>query len=246
MSLIADVFDVLLIDSTGDMFASSTLSTADINITVDTQNINAGRGNALISMLHSNRQADIKLAEMTFKWDWIANQLGKKANIGAAEVWALPRWYTASGTTTVKITLDEQPIANNSGIKMYKADGTEITSANYSIAEKDVTFTTGVVAGDTVEVRGYKYTTAETASTIEVDNISFAKGVKCILETLEINEDETELAKVQYIFDSVLPTGNLTISTKKERDASVTNFEFKAVKPLSQNTIGRFVRIPLA
>ena len=248
MSLVADVFQVLLIDDTGTIFASTTLQSADIDIKVDSKEIRAGRGDALIAVLHSGRQVDIKLAEATFKYDWIAKQLGKTVSAaGTATAWAMPTFYTAVTTTGVTITISPKPLASASGIEIYKADGTLVAPANYSVvaATGVITFTTGVVAGDVVEVRGYKYTTVATATSVVIDNVSFADGVICVLETLEISEDETQLAKIQYIFDEVLPSGNFTVSTKKERDASISNFELKAIKPLTSDTIGRIIRIPV-
>jgi hypothetical protein len=248
MSLVADCFSVLLIDDTGKIFASTTLQSADIDIKVDSKEIRAGRGDALISVLHSGRQVDIKLAEATFKYDWIAKQLGTTIGTAAAAVaWVMPKFYTAATTTGVTITLDPKPIATSSGIEIYTSAGVLIPAANYSVVAGTgvTTFTSGVTAGDIVEVRGYKYTTAATATTVTIDNVSFADGVICVLETLEIDEDETNLAKVQYIFDEVLPSGSLTISTKKERDASITNIELKAIKPRTSDTIGRVIRIPV-
>lgn len=244
MSLIADIFDVLIVDDTGEMLASSSLSSADINIQVNSTEVRAGRGDALIAVLHSGRQVDITLAEVEFKWDWLAKQLGQTATTGAVEIWALPKWYKAVDTSgTITITLDNEPIATNSGIKIYGSDGQAITT--FTVSAKKVTFASGVNGGDAIEVRGYKYTSPATASEIIIDNISFADGVKCILETIEIDEDETQLSKVQYIFDEALFDGNINIQTKKERDAIVTNVALKAVKPRTSNTIGRVIKIPL-
>jgi hypothetical protein len=254
MSLIADCFDVLLVDNTtGSMIASTTLSSADINITADEKEVRAGRGDALIAVLHSGRKVDVKLSEVTFKYDWIAQQLGQTVGDAAATTaWALSKWYEcvdidgAEVGTAIGFTLDEIPLATGSGLKIYDSTGKEVAlTTGYTITGKEVTITTGVI-GDRYEVRGYKYTTAATATTINIDHTSFAKGVTCVLETLEIEEDESELAKVQYIFESILPSGNVTISTKKERDANVTDFTFKAIKPKDATCIGKVIRIPLA
>lgn len=246
MSLIADCFDVLLVKSDGTLLGSTTLSTADINITVDSTEVRAGRGNALISILRSNRQAAINLAEMTFKWDWIALQFGRDATTGAVIVYATPKWYETTAATPTKFTLDETPLALNSGLKIYDEDGVEVAlTTGYTITGAEVTIT-GASAGDRFEVRGYKYTTGSTAETIEIDSISFPEDVKCILETIEIDEGQNQLSKIQYIFDKAIPDGNISIATKKEVDASVTNFNLKAIKPLTSNSIGRVVKIPLS
>lgn len=244
MSLIADCFDVLLVSSDGELFGSSTLSSGDINITCDSTEVRAGRGDALISVLRGNRQVEINLSEVTFKWDFLAMQLGRDSVVGAETAWALPKWYKAKDVTgTVTIELENTPLTTDSGIKIYDADGKLVTG---TVSGKKVTFTTGVEDGDNVEVRGYKYTTGANTETIEIDNVSFPDDVICILETLEISEEgETQLSKIQYIFEKAVPTGNVSISTKKEKDANVTDFALKAIKPIASGTIGKVVKIPI-
>ena len=189
MGLICDVFDVNLYTDTGEMIASTTLQSADMKISVDEKEVRAGKGDALVAILHSARKVDISLAEIEFKWDWIANQLGQTATTAAVDVWAVPKFYTAATTTGVTITLDEAPKNDETDIRIYSKEGTLIANTTYSIVAKTVTFASGVEAGDIVEVRGYIYSSAASASTILIDNTSFADGLKCILTTLQIDED---------------------------------------------------------
>lgn len=246
MSLIADIFQVQLIDDSGNIFATSTLQTADIDVKVDMKDVRGGRANALIGILHSNRDIDVKLADVTFRKDWLAKQLGQTIATGATTAWAEPKWYTAVEDTGIKITLDNSPLASESGIAIYKEDGTLITGTNYSVSSTTVTFTSGVVAGDTVEVRGYKYTTGATAESITIDNTSFADGMKLIMTTLEIDEDETALANIQWQFEEAIPSGSFSFNTKTDRDAVVSNMDLRILKPKTSTTIGKIVRIPLA
>ena len=253
MSLIADVFDVLLVDSSGNMFASTTLSSGDIDIKCDSKEIRAGRGDSLISILRSNRQVDIKLTEVTFKWDFLALQLGNTASVGATTAYATSKYYECVDIdgetgTNVGFVLNETPLASGSGLKIFNATtGAEVAlTSGYTIFVDEVIIVGGVI-GARYEVRGYKYTTGSTASTIVIDNVSFPDDVICILETLEISEEgETLLSKVQYVFDKAVPDGNITISTKKEKDANVTNFTLKALKPANSNNIGRVIKIPVS
>ena len=129
MSLMVDIFDVFLVDSSGNTLASSTLSTADINISTNSVDVNAGRKDALIAILHSGRKVDISLAEVEFKWDWLAKQLGQTATTGAKTAWCFPLVKKAIDTEgTISITLDVEPLASDSGIK-FTVDGTTVTGA---------------------------------------------------------------------------------------------------------------------
>jgi hypothetical protein len=196
--------------------------------------------------LHSRRDIEITLTDAEFKYDWLAVQLGKSITTGAGTGWAMPKWYTAATTTGVTITLDEQPLASNSGLVIYKADGTLIAGTNYSVSTKTVTFTSGVTTGDKVEVRTYQYATTARTQTLLIDNTTFAKGLKCMLETLELANDETPKYKLQYQFDEAMPTGNFAISTKSEKSASAQKFDLKVIKPANTDVIGRVLRIPIA
>jgi hypothetical protein len=198
---------------------------------------------ALIAILHSARKVDISVSEMTFKWDFIQNQLGKAASTAAVDMWATPKFYTAATTTGVTISLDHAPKNDEADIEIYTSAGVLIADSTYSIVSTTVTFASGVTAGQIVEVRGYIYTSAATASTVLIDNTSFADGLKCILTTIEIDEDETPLYTIQIQLDECLPSGNFDLSTKSARDASVQNFTFKAIKPVTSDTLGRIIRV---
>ena len=253
MSLIADVFDVSMIDSSGNIFATTTLSSADIDIKCDSKEIRAGRGDSLISILRSNRQVDIKLAEVTFKWDFIKLQLGRTATTGSTVAWATSKWYECvdldgvGAGTAIGFVLDNEPLTSASGLKIFNTSGVEVVvTSGYTISSDDVTIVGGLV-GSRYEVRGYKYNTPATTETVLIDNISFPDDVICVLETLEISEEgETQISKIQYIFDKAVPDAALQIQTKKEKDANVTNFALKALKPANSNNIGRVIKIPVS
>ncbi|EGL20084.1 MULTISPECIES: hypothetical protein [unclassified Paenibacillus] len=244
MALIADVFIAQMIDKDGQVFASTTLQSGDIDFNVKENEVRGGRGNALQGVLHSDRDISVKMTDSLFRYDWMARQLGQSIVTGAGKAYAMPEWYTASGSTTIKISLPEAPIADT--LAIYKADGTPIPKANYTLSSKDVTFTTGVTAGEKVEVRTFQYATSAKTETINIDNSVFARGTKLVLETLEIDNDETPLYKIQYIFESAVPTGNFSVKTASERNGQAQQFDLKVLKPKDSNVIGQVVRIPLA
>jgi len=237
-----NIFKVLLVDDDGTVFARTTLTDADIDVKVDTKEIKGGEGNDIIGILHSGRDIDIKLTDPVFRYDWLARSLGQSIVTGAGVGYAMPKWYTA--VTGIKITVDETPLTTGHGMKIFKADGTEVTG--FTISSKDVTFPSGVVIGDKLEVRTYKYNTSASTQTITIDNKIFAKGTKCIMECLEIDGDEKPVCKLQYQFDRAVPTGNFAINTKSEKGANGQSFELKIMKPSDSDVIGRIMKIPVA
>lgn len=252
MALVADIFKVNLIDDTGEVIATDTLQDANIEVSVDANDVRGGRGNGLIGILHSNRDVNISLTDPIFRYSILAKQLGKDIVTGAGTAYAMPKFYTVEDdlatttTTEMQITLDNTP-SDSASVKIYNLDGKEITGFTVSGAVVDfATASPAVAVGDKVEVRTYTYQTDATAETIEIDSESFAKGVKIVLETLEIDNDETPIARLQYQFDEALPDGSFSMNTSSERSAQTQEFNLRAIKPKGSDVIGRVIRIPIA
>jgi hypothetical protein len=246
MSFVADIMEMVCIDNvTGEVIASNTLQESGIDVQVKESEIRGSRGNALQAVLHSDRDINLSTKDSNFRYDVLAKQLGQSIVTGAGVAWSMPKWYTAAGTTTIKVTLDNAPLASGHGIKLFKADGTPITSG-FTVAGSDITFSTGVAASDQIEVRTYKYATAATTQTLNIDNAVFAKGMTVILETLEIDSNEKPIFRKQFIFDSAIPTGNFSINTTSERNGVAPEFNLRVVKPPNSTVVGRVLRIPIA
>ncbi|MFB5759104.1 hypothetical protein [Paenibacillus medicaginis] len=241
MALIADVFDVILKDSNGDVFGTTTLQDAGIEFTVQENEVRSGKGNQLYGVLHVSRDININLTDVEFKYEWLAKQLGQTVVTGAGTAWSMPKWYTIDAAD--KISLPETPI--NDSLAIYDATGRKLAlTTDYTVTAKDVTFT-GLTAGTEVEVRTYSYTTAPNTQTIAIDNSVFGKGVQAVLETIEINGNEEVVATIQYQFDNAVPSGNFTINTASERNAATQAFNLRVIKPRTTNIVGRFLRIPV-
>lgn len=248
MGLVADVFLVNLIDGDGQVFGTTTLQDANIEVQVQENDVRGGRGNQLLAVLHSDRDINISLTDVEFKYDWLAKQLGQDIVTGAGRAYAMPKWYTVQdgGTTGVdSITLDEAPDDMNPELAIYDENGEPITGFTVNGSDVEFSGTGAVVAGDKVEVRTYAYNTDPTTETIEIDNSVFADGVKAVLETLEIDNNENPTHKVQYQFDNSLPSGNFTISTASAREAQTQEFSLRVVKPSDSNVVGRVLRMPI-
>jgi hypothetical protein len=249
MAVIADIFEVLLIDADGDTIGTSTLQEANIEVQVQENDIRSGRGNQLMGILHSDRDIMINLTDISFKYSWLSKQLGQDIVTGAGTAYAMPKWYDVVDNDTVTtgnqpgITLDKTP-SDSSTLAIYNASGVRITG--FTVTTNKVDFagaTPAVVVGDTVEVRTYTYATDAQAQTITIDNAVFATGVKAILETLEIDEStETATHKIQYQFTKTLPSGNFTINTTSEKNASTHAFNLRVVKPPTSTEVGKIVR----
>lgn len=245
MGLIADVFDVILRDpDTGEVVATTTLTDAQIQAQVQENEVRAGKGNQLIGTLHAQRDFTIQLTDAEFKYDWLAKQLGQDVVTGAGVAYAMPKWYTVSGTPA-KITLDKTPNATDNALAIYNAEGKRITGFTVTGNEVDFSSATPSVAeNDQVEVRTYKYDTDAATETIVFDASVFAKGLEAVLETWEIDGDEKITHVLQYQFDKAVPDGNFTINTQSQRQAVTQQMTLKVIKPPKSTVVGRSLRFP--
>lgn len=249
MAVVADVFEVILIDSDGDTIGTTTLQEANIEVQVQENDVRGGRGNQLLGVLHSDRDITLNLTDVYFRYEWVAKQLGQDIKTGAGVAYATPKWYTVVDNAGSKeFELDETP-SDSASLAIYDEGGNKLElTTDYTVSGNTVTIIDATIAaGDSVEVRTYKYQTVPTTQTIEIDNSVFAKGVTAILETLEVDES-TEMAthKLQYQFDNALPSGNFTINTASEKTASTQAFNLRVVKPKTSTVVGRILRIPVA
>jgi hypothetical protein len=245
--LVCDVFDAVIRDNVdGSVAGTTTLQSANIDVAVNEVEVRAGKGNALQATLHVQRDINIDLTDVEWKPEWIAKQLGTDVVVGAETGYAMPKWYEAVNGTGVTITLDKEPLASDSGLVIYDADGVLVPSANYTVAAKVVTFTTGVQAGDNVEVRTYKYATDAKTQTVTMESDKFSHGVTLILSTFETDEDESNPFELQYQFPNTIPNGSFQINTSSEKNAATQNLKLKVIKPQTSTVVGKLLRIPLA
>lgn len=242
MGLIADVFEATLIKSDGSVLATTTLQDANIEVAVQENEVRGGRGNNILYTLHAGRDITTTLTDPEFRYDMLALQLGQNIITGSGIAYAAPENVITTGTTTVGFELKNEAVAGS--VIIYDADGVKVDSSKYTVVGKKVTMKDGTV-GEKYVVRSYQYVTNTKTETIEIDGTKFATGVKLVLETIEINQDEEPIALIQYQFDKAIPSGNFTISTASERTGSTNELSMKIVKPVDSDLIGRVLRIPL-
>lgn len=248
MAVIADVFEMVLIDDDGDAIGTTTLQDGNIEVSVQENDVRGGRGNQLLGILHADRDISIATNDINFRYDWMAKQFGQDIVTGAGEAYATPKWYLAvDNTGTVEITLDQTPLATGNEMVIYNEDGARVTG--FTVTGNKVSFTAAtptVAIGEDLEVRTYKYATPAETQEFAIDNSVFAKGVKAVLTTVEVNEESEEVTHyIQYEFTRAIPSGNFSVNTASERSAQAQAFNLRVVKPKSSTEVGYVRRIPV-
>ncbi|MEX3710877.1 hypothetical protein ABFV99_00585 [Cytobacillus horneckiae] len=247
MAVVADVFDMILIDSDNDVIGTTTLQDGNIEVSVQEQDVRGGRGNQLLGVLHSDRDITINTNDINFRYSWMAKQFGQDIVTGAGKAYAMPKWYLVNDDESQPIiTLDNTP-ATVHELAIYTEEGQKVTGFSVTGEEVDFSGASPTVAiGDELEVRTYVYETPAKTEEFVIDNSVFAKGVKAILETIEVDEsEENPTHKVQYEFYKAIPTGNFSISTAAERTAQAFAQNLRVVKPKTSTKVGVVKRIPI-
>lgn len=243
MALIADVFQVMLIDNvTKEEFATATLEDAGFEITSETVDVEGGGG--LVAVLHLPRKENITLKDVRFHFDILAKQLGADIVVGKGEAYAFPREYEVSADK--KFILERIP-KNVEDLKLTDSSGVLLEAdTDYTVSDAEVTIIKeDVKEKDIIKVGSYIFTTDEKTETIEVNNKKYPKGITCVLQTLEISEDEEPLNYIQITFDKCVFDGNISINTNTRRDASRHDINLKVLNKIGNDIAGRIMRIPI-
>lgn len=244
MALIADCFQVLLIDNVDKKeFASATLEDAGFEITSETTDVEGG--GELVAVLHSPRKENITLKDVRFHFDILAKQLGQDIVIGAGEAYAFPRDYTVETGKTITLaqtpkTTTDLKLTDSAGLPLVVTTDYTITGAEITIVKE------GIAEGDIVKAGSYIFTTSATTETIEINNKKYPNGVTCVLQTLEIAEDEEPLNDIQIVFDKCVFDGSISINTNTKRDAARHDMNLKVLNKIGDDIAGRIRRIPIA
>jgi hypothetical protein len=243
MSMIADCFKVLLIDNVDKQeFATATLEDAGFEITSESTDVEGGGG--LVAVLHSPRKENITLKDVRFHFDILAKQLGADIVVGAGEAYSFPREYVVETGKT--FTLAQTP-KTATDLKLTDSAGVAlVVTTDYTLAGAEVTIVkAGIDVGAVVKAGSYLFTTSATTETIEINNKKYPNGVTCVLQTLEIAEDEEPLNDIQVVFDKCVFDGSVTINTNTKRDAMRHDMNLKVLNKIGNDIAGRIVRIPI-
>lgn len=139
--------------------------------------------------------------------------------------------------------LNGKPIDNS--LIVYDLSGQIVDISNFTVHDKFLEYLNGTI-GDWYEFKTYKYLTTENSQVIEIDNsVLRSNGFKLVLETIEIDEEEREISKIQFIFDEVRLRKSFTINTSANREQYTRDISLRVLKPRRSNKIGRVVRIPI-
>ena len=233
------VADVLLVDlESGMEYATATLASHNISQSVDTTEIRAGRNNAVIATLESNKTITVEIEDVHANRDWIAiamdAELAEKSNL---DVVVLPQTLKV---VDGKVTLAREPKAQETLLAYNKKDGSSVTIQ----AAGKVGTVTGAEEGDIILVASYK-STAEEADLMEIGGEGAGRAFAMYLEESVFNNNMKVIATKTTYFPRVVPESSFTMEGSSELAEQNMTYTFTVSQPEGENFLGQIIYVPV-
>lgn len=238
--LLLSVADVTLIDNeTKVEYATASLKSHNISQSVDTSEIRAGRKNAVIATLESNKTITVELEDVHANRDWLAiamdAELASKTNV---EVRVLPQKLKVDSDK--KVILAKEPKVPGD-VKFLK-DGVELGATQGVSDKKEFTLSdesAGVElhAGDVVTVMSYIYT-AQAADVMAIGGEGVGRSFAMYLEESVFNNDMAIIATKTTYFPRVVPESSFTMEGSSELAEQNMSYTFTVTQAEGEENLG--------
>ena len=233
--LLLSVADVVLIDITngaaeGVEYATASLKSHNISQTVDTSEIRAGRKNAVIATLESNKTITVEIEDVHANRDWLAIAMDAEFEEGqTVEVRVLPQKLTVA--TDLSITLAKAP--KDSKVTVIRDNGQKV-----EVAVSDGKGTvTGASAGEVVQVASYLHDA--TADVITVGGEGQGRAFAMYLEESVFNNDMQVIATKTTYFPRVVPESSFSMSGSSELAEQNMTYTFTVAQAEGKDFLGQ-------
>ncbi len=189
---------------------------ASIEVSMQEQNVNAGKGNKLIYSYKYGRELAVTLEAADWKTEFIAVQVGSKITEGLDDAYVMAKCITITGGIGV---LPSTPIGD---VSVELNDGTIVT---VTAKENTIDLTKFGIENGTVKVT-YQYNRITKSVTIDAE--TSPNVYKLVLYADKHNNKLGKVGSVQIIIPSYQPSGNFTINFTPDGVTS-TNIDGKAL-----------------
>lgn len=187
-----------------------------IDVTMQEQNINAGKGNGLLYSYKYGRELEITLEAADWKLEYIAANVGTKISEGLSDVYKFGECVNLTNGIGVLSSVPVGDVAvelNNGAIVTVKPENTTIDLTKFGLNDESVKAT-------------YQY--SQIAKSIVIDSDSSPNVFKLVLTADKHNNNIGKTGSVQIEVPSYQPSGNFTMSFTPD-GASSTSINGKAL-----------------
>ena len=236
--LLLSVADVTLIELTsgneGAEYATASLKSHNISQTVDTSEIRAGRKNAVIATLESNKTITVEIEDVHANREWLAIAMdGEMAKGQTVEVRVLPQKLTVG--TDNKIEIKKAPKGAETKITVINPDGTE---QQVAVVDGKAEVKSPAKAGDVVQVMSYLH-----EARADVITIGGSKGqgraFAMYLEESVFNNDMQVIATKTTYFPRVVPESSFSMSGSSELAEQNMTYTFTVAQAEGKDYLGQ-------
>ena len=237
--LLLSVADVLLVETLKDgstiEYATASLKSHNISQSVDTSEIRAGRSNAVIATLESNKTITVEIEDVHANREWLAMAMDAELENKSVTVRILPQTLTVEEGKKVK--LSHKPANSVNGYNKSKQNAAVVISADGVISES------GVEVGDVILVESYTITKA--VDVIEMGGEGAGRSFAMYLEESVFNNDMKVIATKVTFFPRVMPESSFTMEGSSELAEQNMTYTFTVAKAEGKDFLGQIVYLPV-
>ena len=251
--LLLSVADVLLIDNkTGVEYASATLASHNISQSVDTNEIRAGRKNAVICTLESNKTITVEVEDVHTNRDWVSiamdAELAEKTNL---DVRHLPvKLAVAKDGGDLIVNLPKEP-KDAAQVKFFFFDAAakerrEVTGAQDGTDKTKFVLTdakTALKEGDVVETSSFVHV-VPAADVMEFGGEGVGRSFAMFLEESVFNNDMEIIATKTTFFPRVVPESTFSLEGSTEISEQNVTYTFTVTQADGFDYLGSVMYIP--
>lgn len=231
--LLLSVADVLLIDlETKVEYATASLKSHNISQTVDTSEIRAGRNNAVIATLESNKTITVEIEDVHSNRDWIAIAMDSEV--------------AKNQTVTLRVLPQTLKVDKQNKVKLSRTPEAEVKGYNKSQNNVPVSISTeGVVTtaaeGDIILVESYTITA--TADEIKVGGVGEGRAFAMYMEESVFNNNMKVIATKTTYFPRVVPESSFSMEGSSELAEQNMTYTFTVAQSEGDDFLGQIFYI---
>ena len=233
--LLLSVADVVLIDNKTKLeYATASLKSHNISQTVDTSEIRAGRKNAVVATLESNKTITVEIEDVHSNRDWIAiamdAELQAKTNV---VVRVLPQKLKVQADFSIKLSKEPQDIKD---IQIMH-NGVKLSAPTQDTTDKTKLILTGVEKGDIVEVMSYPHV-AKAADVMAIGGEGVGRSFAMYMEESVFNNDMEIIATKTTYFPRVVPESSFSMEGSSELAEQNMTYTFTVALAEAEDALG--------
>lgn len=226
--LLLSVADVLLVDiETGMEYATASLKSHNISQTVDTSEIRAGRNNAVVATLESNKTITVEIEDVHSNRDWIAIAMDARVDENQqVTLRVLPQTLKVDGG---KVKLSRTPEGEVQGYNKTQNNARVTISTDGTVAD--------ATNGDIIIVESYEVT--EQADRIKVGGEGAGRAFAMYLEESVFNNNMKVIATKTTVFPRVVPESSFSMEGSSELAEQNMTYTFTVAQAEGEKELGQ-------